>query len=45
MRSQNGPGGVAVRSGPRLRGVGEGLAGGVDDSIVADQRDGDLDRL
>lgn len=30
---------------PRFRGVGEGQGGGVDDPVVADERDGDLDRL
>ena len=45
MCPQNGPGGTAVWPGPRFRGVGEGEGRGVDDSVVADQRDGDLNRL
>lgn len=39
---QNGPSSAAVRSRPWFRGVGEGEGGGINDSIVADQRDGDL---
>lgn len=45
MWPQNGPRGTAVGSGPWFRGVGEGEGGGVDDSIIADQRDRDLDWL
>lgn len=45
MWPQDRTGSTAVGSGPRFRGVGEGEGGGVDDSIIADQRDGDLDRL
>lgn len=39
MCSKNGPSRAAVRSWPWLRGVSEGEGSGVDDSIVADQRD------
>lgn len=45
MRPQDGPGGAAVGPRARLGGVGEGEGGGVDDAVVADQRDRHLDRL
>lgn len=45
MCPQNGPRGTAVGSGPRFGGVCESKGSGVDDSIIADQRDRDLHRL
>lgn len=45
MCPQNGPSSTAVGPGPWFRSVGEGESGGVDDAIIADQRDRDLNRL
>lgn len=45
MCPQDGASSTAVGSGPRFRGVGEGEGGGVDDSIIADERDRNLNRL
>lgn len=45
MGSEDGAGRAAVGPRPRLGGVGEGEGGGVDDAVVAHQRDGHLDGL
>lgn len=42
MCPQYGLGDAAVRSGSRFGSVGEGEGGGIDDSVVTDQRDRDL---
>lgn len=42
---EDGPGSAAVKARAWFWGIGEGEGRGVDDSVVADQGDGDLDGL
>ena len=42
---EDGPGSAAVKTRAWFWGIGEGEGRGVDDSVVADQGDGDLDGL